>query len=453
MGLWDRYSKGEAGNNYPVNDGGAQEGWTGKEVNNWGRQEMSELRQFAELQEWINPLSDIGTPRVAIPAQPHSLTIEKVNATAVRILALGAANMARAQSYYLSGRRARINSASETAYGTILSTTIETDNLRIDFEAVSNTTTTNEVPANPLNVAVYMVDPSESDASTGVLTSGIGDQTLRDNSYSSPGKMQLWYRTDTRRLEVGNAGAWEDPLALAAPIFSAASLDPLAQAQQTIEAGLLSNNGAFQAPAIKGTAIDHLAAGLLRAQWTHDATDLVVSLLDTDESTVLAAYKYLATGDIAIDRQDGNGFNVPYLSFLESADNSDVVVPSVGPTPVDTGIGLTVTWAGLTEFEVYCRNIVWPGGSNPDVSVRVGATATAADPELLDLNDQDQLRDPPLHRANGNANFHGPIRIRAYVSANDQIKVWASLQDNPSTFTFNSPIYIRAINLASQSTA
>lgn len=397
MALWDKYSKDEADNGFSVPQGGAPEGWNGEDVNNFCRSLMAELRQFVERIEWQWPLDDIENDRVAQAVGNHGYTISKVSGTEVQIQALGAAAIAVAEKYYVPGRRCRVQTTTVSVDATIVSTSDNTIDYNIVFEAIDGNS--GAIPASPTDVGVYAIDPSEGSANGMLLFSGVGTTAERDARFptiTAASDLLLWFNTTTDRLEVAIAGTWE---AVQDSVLLASSGSPDAAASQTIQAGLLSNTGTIEAPTLRGsTAVTtpefrfEGSTNLKRATLAHDDTNVLLTLLDTDESSVLAVYRFAVGGSIAVDRQDGEGFiNLTGARFYNASASETVDFASSGSeqeAAFSNLGGVAIPSANGDRFLIGIRGDFDTTGNigNPEFRgyrLRIGPLGTIADPEVL----------------------------------------------------------------------
>jgi microcystin-dependent protein len=97
----DMWSVTAALNNDASPDG-APENWTGKEINNWGRETMAVVRQWYDDPEWLSITEDLPT------RNPKSVT--KVSASSFRI------DDCDATGYFTAGRRVRMRQGLNPPY-------------------------------------------------------------------------------------------------------------------------------------------------------------------------------------------------------------------------------------------------------------------------------------------------------------------------------------------------
>jgi microcystin-dependent protein len=159
MALSD-WSKTPGSNNAAVPNG-APDNWTGKDVNNWGRQTMATVRTWYDDPEWLSVLNDV-TP---IGAK----TITRDNVSTFRIVGCNAA------VYFNVGRRIRMSGAA----------TAEAHVASANFSGSDTVVTIlgSNVPATLSNVEIYFA--KTLDLSAFVSLPAVGDLRLTSGRASA----------------------------------------------------------------------------------------------------------------------------------------------------------------------------------------------------------------------------------------------------------------------------
>lgn len=178
----NRWSTTAANNDSAVPDG-APEGWTGANVNNWGRETMAAVRRMYEDSTYIEITYQL--PSVGA----KSLT--RVSATRIDILACDAT------AYFTADRRIKIVGAT-TGYGVVVSSTFSTDTqVTVAMEAA-------DVPTSPTAIYVH-VDPTLRKAAFKNTGAGNGLDADTVDGYQALTFLDLVHRGALFGLKIANS--------------------------------------------------------------------------------------------------------------------------------------------------------------------------------------------------------------------------------------------------------
>jgi hypothetical protein len=94
-----------ASNNGLTSPEGAHDNWTGKQINDWGRETMAVVRRWYDDPEWLSITNDlVGT------APRGAKTVQKIDASSFRVVGCDAT------AYFTAGRRVRMREGVSPPY-------------------------------------------------------------------------------------------------------------------------------------------------------------------------------------------------------------------------------------------------------------------------------------------------------------------------------------------------
>jgi hypothetical protein len=181
-----------AADNNVASPNGAQDNWTGEEINEWGRETMAQAKVFYNDPEFVDPiwrLSPSGTPTI-VRNSAQQFTINLKNATA----------------YLTAGRRIKIVGAT-TEYATVATSSYTTNTVVTVVGGV--------VPTTPTQVLVH------NGGQLGQFAfGGYGTATQRDTKFGTTPNLPnglCWYNTTIEALEIVRDNIWRHNLEFSDP--------------------------------------------------------------------------------------------------------------------------------------------------------------------------------------------------------------------------------------------